>query len=187
MHISTKMKIKLFKEIMLPEGIEAKIDADILTIKGQNGELSKKLKTGKLDFKIEGNKITLGHNKATKNEKKTMNTIVAHIKNMIKGIQEKFEYTLKICYSHFPFTVSIEGKTATIKNFLGEKVPRHVKIPDGVEIKSDKEKITITSVNKETAGQAAANFETATKTKGGRDKRIFQDGLYIINKAGKEI
>ena len=61
-----------------------------------------------------------------------------------------------------------------------------MKLPEGIDLEIDKEIITIKSVNKEIAGQAAANFEAVTRIRG-RDKRIFQDGIYIINKAGKEM
>jgi len=186
LHIFIKMKKNLFKEIEIPEGVEVNLEGSTLIIKGPEGETKKKFQLKKLELKKQENKIIVGNKKATKNEKKQMNTIEAHIKNMIKGVQEKFEYVLKICFSHFPFTVDIKGNTAEIKNFLGEKISRKVNLPEGVEIKADKTNITITSCDKELAGQAAANFERITKITG-RDRRVFQDGIYMTNKAGKEI
>ena len=157
-----------------------------MTVKGAEGENSKEFKTGKIKFEIKENKIILTEKKATKKEKRTINTFTSHIKNMIQGVVKKFEYKLKICFSHFPITVKIDGNKATIKNFLGEKVDRHCEIPKLAEVESTKDFITVKSIDKEIAGQAAANFEAATKVSK-RDRRIFQDGIFITNKNGKEI
>ncbi len=180
------MKNEFYREIELPENIEAELDGTLLKIKGPEGEISRDFKNENLDFKKEDKKIILGHKKATKSEKKLINSFVAHITNMIKGVQEKFEYVLKVCSSHFPMSVELKGNEVLIKNFFGEKSPRITKIPEGVDIDVKKDIITIKSVNKELAGQAAANLEAATKIRK-RDIRIFQDGIYIINKAGREM
>lgn len=186
MHIFTKMKKELFQTIEIPEGVTVSIEGNDVKVKGNEGEISKKFSFGRLDIKKEGNTITIGNKKATKTEKKLMNTLVAHLNNMLKGVQEKFEYELKICSGHFPMTVKQEGSKVIIKNFLGEKINREVKINEGVDIEIKGEMITLKSMDKEKAGQTAANFEHATVIKG-RDKRIFQDGVYITKKAGKEI
>lgn len=178
------MKIKLLKEIEIPENVEVKIDGNLVKVKGPEGENSREFDFGKVNVEVKDKKIILECESGTRREKKTMNTSESHIKNMVKGVQEKFKYTLKICFSHFPFTVKLEGNQAIIKNFLGEKVNRTLRIMEGAEVKLDKEIITITSVDKEIAGQTAANFETATKIRG-RDIRIFQDGVYIVDKAGR--
>lgn len=180
------MKKELYQEIEIPKGVEATIEGSVLTVKGPEGENKKTFNVNNLDFEKKDNKIIIGNKKSTKREKKMMNTIASHIKNMIKGVQEKFEYKLKVCFSHFPMTVEIQDNKALIKNFFGEKIPRKVEIPAGVDVKIDKEIITVISSNKELAGQTAANFESATRISK-RDRRIFQDGIFITNKAGREM
>ena len=180
------MKKPLQQTIEIPENVEVNIEENVVVIRGKQGENKRSFNFGKLKFEKRDNQIIIWNEKATKTEKKDMNTIAAHIKNMIRGVQEKFEYKLKICFSHFPISVGIDGNEAVIKNFLGEKIPRKVKIPKGVEVTIDKDIVTVKATDKELAGQTAANFEIATRIKK-RDKRVFQDGVFIISKDKKEI
>lgn len=180
------MKREIFQSIEIPENVELNVNGDSITVKGPQGENTRQFDIGNLEIKKEENHVIIGYKKSTKHEKKIINTVRAHIKNMIEGISNKFEYQMKICYSHFPITVEVKGNELIIKNFLGEKANRKSKIPSGAEIQVNKEILIITSSNKETAGQAAANIETATKVRK-RDRRVFQDGIFMITKAGKEI
>lgn len=180
------MKKELSQEIEIPEGVEVSIESNEVSVKGPEGENTKKMDLWRTNIEKKEGKIVLSNPVSTKKDKKVMNTLASHIRNMIKGVQEKFEYRLKICYSHFPITVKAEGKEVTIKNFLGEKIDRKATVPQRAEIDAGKEIITITSTDKEEAGQAAANLEAATKAKN-KDRGVFQDGIYITNKSGKEI
>ncbi len=179
------MRKEIFQNIEIPEGVEAEIEGNTLTIKGKEGENKKTFNITNLVFEKKGNEIAIGSKKATKKEKKMINTISSHIKNMIRGVKKKFEYKLKACFSHFPITIEIKGSEGLIKNFLGEKTPRKVSIQKGVDIKVEKDIITISSCDKELAGQTAADFEVATKIQK-RDRRIFQDGIFIISKGERE-
>ena len=133
------MKKVLIKKIEIPEGMECDIEKNMLMIRGPKGENKKAFDSGDLIFEKREGEIILQSKKGGKKEKKIMNTISAHIKNMIKGMREGFEYKLKMVSSHFPITVEIKGDEAIIKNFLGEKKPRKVKIKKGVEVKVDRE------------------------------------------------
>ena len=180
------MRREIFAEIEIPHGVEVKLDGEMLVVKGPQGENKKKFSFKKLFFEIKDKKIKIGSKIATKREKKMINTNEAHINNMIKGVQEKYEYKLKVCFNHFPITVSAEKNLVSVKNFLGEKTPRKVLLPAGADVKINKDLITITSTDKEIAGQAAANLETVTRIRL-RDRRVFQDGIFITNKAGEEM
>lgn len=180
------MKKDLSQTIEIPEGVEANLEGNKITIVGKEGRNERTFNFSNLNAERKDNKIIIGNKKASKKEKRNMNTIAAHIRNMIKGVQEKFVYKLKVCFSHFPITVEIKNNEAVIKNFLGEKVPRKIKLPEGVEAKVDKEIITIKSVNRELAGMAAADLESITRISK-RDRRIFQDGIFITNKCGEEM
>ena len=180
------MRKELYKKIAIPEGIEADIEGTSIKIKGQEGENERKFNAGSLKLTKEGNTISIGSKNSTKKEKKLMNTIAAHIKNMIKGVQEKFEYELKAVFSHFPITIEVKGHEVIIKNFLGEKTPRKTSVPKGVEIELNGNVIKIRSTDRELAGQAAANLETVTKIRS-RDRRVFQDGIFMTKKPGREI
>lgn len=180
------MKKEFSQKIEIPEGVEANIDGNILNVKGKEGENSREFNLTGLILEKKENYIEIGSKKATKREKKMINTLSAHVRNMIKGVQEKFEYKLKACTSHFPITVSVQGNEVLIKNFLGEKTPRKLKIKKGAEVKVEGDMIKVSSTNKEIAGQVAADIETATKIRA-RDRRVFQDGIWITHKAGEEI
>jgi len=180
------MRKEIFREIEIPEGVEVELVGSLLKVKGVEGESQRNFNINKVSLEKKNGMVVVGNKKATKKEKKLINSAAAHIKNMIDGVQKKFEYQLKVCFSHFPISVDIKGKEVMIKNFLGERVPRKTIIPEGVEVEIDKDVIKVVSVDKELAGQVAANFETATRIRS-RDRRIFQDGIFITSKAGREI
>jgi len=180
-----KKKIAV-EEIQLPEKVSASLQSDVLIIKGKKGEVKRDFKGKSIGIECGDKTIKLDSGKYNKMKKKIMNSYAAHIKNMIRGSEEGHTYTLKICSGHFPMNVSISNNQLIIKNFLGEKVPRTLKLKPGAEVKLDGDKIVVESTNKETAGQISADIEQLTR-RAGFDTRIFQDGIYIIIKDGKDI
>lgn len=180
------MRREILRKIEIPDGVNVSLSHNNITVNGPNGESSKRfiIKGVKVD-KHEG-EIVLHVNKGTKKEKKLVNTLAAHVKNMMHGSKDKFEYKLKICFSHFPIKVEKEGNELKIRNFLGEKIARSAKILNGVDVEIKGDIIHAKSHNKELAGQTAANFEKATRISL-RDRRVFQDGIYITSKPGRDL
>ena len=80
--------------------------------------------------------------------------------------------------------VKVQNEELVIDNFIGESTPRNVPIPNDVSLDIDGDTITLTSFDKERAGQVAGRIENICK-RTGFDERIFQDGIYITQKPEK--
>lgn len=180
------MKKKLERIIEIPNGVQTSFDNGEFIVKGFGKEIRKKINNEGLNIKIDNNQIKLSSEKATRRESKMIGTIWAHINNMIKGMNEEFVYKLEICNIHFPMNVKVEGGSVVVKSFLGEKIPRKARIMPDTKVEIKGNLITVSSHNLEFAGQTASNIEKATKLTG-RDRRVFQDGIFIIEKCGEKI
>ena len=178
-------KGKLAKSIELPDGVTASVDGRILTIKGPKDEVKREIRQRNVSVKATATNVIIESGTETKKDKKIIGSLAAHIKNMARGSTHNHTYTLKICSGHFPINVSVSNKKLIIKNFFGEKIPREVELKNA-NVKVEGELIYVTSPNKETAGQISADIEQVTR-RPGYDTRVFQDGIYIINKDGKEL
>ncbi|MFH1682389.1 MAG: 50S ribosomal protein L6 [Candidatus Woesearchaeota archaeon] len=179
------MKTDLREEIELPEQTTVQLGKEIKIV-GPKGEVQKKLVFPNINVSLEDNKIVLEAKNGTKREKKILNAFQSHLKNMVRGVNEKHVYRLKICSGHFPMNVSLSGKQLIVKNFLGESVPRKLEIRPDVEVKIEGDQIIVSSNSKESAGQVAGGIEQLTRIRN-KDVRIFQDGCYMIHKSGKDI
>jgi len=173
-------------KLKIPENVEATIQDRSITVKGPKGETNRQFWTKKLSIEKKGDEIIFHTKRLTKREKKLCFTYIAHIKNMFKGVTESHVYKLKICAGHFPMNVSVSGDEIVIKNFLGEKIPRKLKIKPSVKVSVQGTEVKVEGVDKELVGQQSASIEQLCRISN-KDRRIFQDGIFIVNKDGKEI
>ncbi len=178
------MKIKNYvEEIKIPEGVSARLEGALLVVTKGKESMKRIFQDPRIMIKIENDAILLQIPVMTKREKKVIGTFSAHIKNMLQGVQQSFVYKLKVCSGHFPMNISVTNQELIVKNFIGEKIPRVLKIPEGVAVKVEGETITVSSSDIERAGHTAGTIELLCK-RPGFDKRVFQQGIYITEKAG---
>ena len=167
----------------VPEGVTATLDGDTVTIAGPNGSISREFASPRVKIFQEGGALLVRVDLPRRKEKALAGTWNAHLKNMIKGVTDGFTYTLKALYSHFPMTLAVNGNKFVVNNYFGERVPRTSDILAGVEVKvQNKTEVVVSGIDKEAVGQTAANIERSTTVKK-RDRRVFQDGIYLIEKA----
>jgi len=171
------------KEIELPEEMDADMDGDILRIRYQDSAVENKFKHPLVDVRAEDGKIVLRGKEENKKVKAVIGTFESKIENALKGLEENFEYRMKVIYRHFPMDVSARDDELVVNNFVGEKEPRRVDIPEGVEIEVQDEDIYVRGPDIEKVGQTAADIEQKIRVHGKKDKRVFQDGIYSTQKS----
>ncbi|HIP74171.1 MAG TPA: 50S ribosomal protein L6 [Euryarchaeota archaeon] len=174
---------RLVREIEIPEGVSVDVDGMTVTVTGPLGTLKRSFNNPGVVIEKQDNKIiirTLDHKRKAK---ANAGTVEAHIRNMLKGVQKEWVYKLRVVYSHFPIKLALKGDVVEILNFLGAKTPRYAKVMPGAKVEIKGQDIIVRSINKEAAGQTAANLELATKLGPEFDPRKFQDGIYIVEKA----
>ncbi len=169
------------KELAIPENVTIEIDNKHVKVSGPGGKLEKEFRYF-FDIKItkKENKIVVTSPSDRRKVRSMIGTIVAHVRNMIKGVREGYTYRMRIIYSHFPITVKVEGDKVMIQNFLGETVPRVAKIVGDTKVEAKGQDIILTGPSKYDVGQTCGNIEQACRISK-YDRRIFQDGIYKVS------
>jgi len=174
---STEVK----RVVPVMQGAKVKMTGKVLEANGKFGTVKRAFSHPKLKLSMAGNEITVSTMDPSRKELALLGTWEAHVKNMMRGVAEGFTYKMKIVYAHFPMKAIVKGKEFIIENFLGEKFPRTTDILGDTKVSIKAEFVELVGPNVEDVGQTAANIERACRIRG-FDPRVFQDGIYIIEK-----
>src|SRR3989344_2245830 len=109
------MKLDIIEKLKIPDKVALEIDNHTVKVKGSKGSNEKKIFHPRVKIEKKDNSLILTAKKATKKEKTILNTLRAHLKNLMRGVDEGYEYQLKICSGHFPMNVSVQGDELIIK------------------------------------------------------------------------
>jgi len=166
--------------------VKVEVHGREVVVTSEGKENRRFFKAKHVEVKKDNGTLTVFTDSHKKRDRADVGTVMGHIKNMVVGIEKGTTYKLKVIYSHFPMSIKLEGKVLSVENFLGEKNPRSLNIPDDVEVKLEGPDIILTGINKERVGLCASQIEQICKvTK--LDRRVFQDGIYIVEKDGKPL
>lgn len=166
--------------IQVPDGTTVEVGEGTVKVTGKLGSIEKKFNKNFVKAELkDGAFVAIPLRKETKKIKALVNSLEAHVKKMIAGVNNGFEKKLTCVFAHFPISVEVKGKHVLIKNFLGERVPRVAEIVGNTSVDVKGADIFVKGINKEDVGQTVKNIVSATKIKE-RDIRIFQDGIYVV-------
>lgn len=166
--------------INIPEGVEVRIDGNDIIVRGPKGELQVKL-IKNMDVKIESNTITVKPSLESSDTQKQFGLARTLIANMVTGVSEGFKKELEV--NGVGFRVQMKGSDLEMN--LGFSHPIIFKSPDGVNITTNQNIITIEGIDKQMVGEAAANIRAFKKPEPYKGKGIRYIDEYVRRKAGK--
>ena len=170
--------------IELPKGVSFTVDGKVLRAKGPLGSSHRPFPSDVIELKVASGKatLTLLLPPGRKTSQALLGTWAAHVKNLAAGLTLGVEAKLKVVAAHFPMKVQVRGEELVIDNFLGEKYPRTTQLVPGTKALVEGEFVVLSGNDIEQVGQSAANIERVTKIRE-YDPRVFQDGIYLIERA----
>lgn len=170
----------------VPKGVTLDIKARSIKVTGPRGVLTKDLKHIDVTFKKLSEraiKITVHH--GDRKHVAALRTVKSLISNLITGVTKGYKYKMRYVYAHFPINlniVDIDGeKFVEIRNFLGEKRVRHVKVHEGVTVEpstTQKDELVLSGNSLEAVSQNAADIQQICRVRN-KDIRKFLDGIYV--------
>jgi len=169
------------KPIKIPEGVEVKIEGDLIVVKGPKGELKNQIRP---EIKIEAKdrQIEFKPKIFNKGMPALWGTYRSLIFNMMEGVTKGFEKIMEI--EGVGYRAILEGKDLVLN--LGYSHPLKIKAPQGIEFKVEKNIITISGIDKQSVGQVAAEIRSQRKPEPYKGKGIKYRGEIIRRKAGKK-
>ena len=175
------MKQGVKEKIEVPDDVDVSIEGKTVSVEGPNAELTRTFDILGISIRKEEGDIFVESESSRKKQVASVGTVVSHINNMLTGVTDGFTSKLKVVYSHFPINVSVSDEGVVIENYIGEEKPRIANIVGSSEVEIQGEEIVVKGPDKEEVGQTAANIEQTTSARG-RDPRVFQDGIYVVEK-----
>ena len=168
------------RPVTVASGIEVSLDGTTLVAK--KGNLEKRLEThGRVEISIDGSEVTFTRVGEEKQDAAFWGTYRALFNNIIIGLDKGYSKSLEI--NGVGYRAAVQGKVLKLQ--LGFSHDIDFNIPEGLEIKVDKNIITINGTDKQVVGQAAAEIRDFRPPEPYKGKGVKYTDEVIIRKAGK--
>lgn len=167
--------------IPVPEKTEVTVTDNTLSVKGPLGTLTKEIHS-LVSVAVDGKSVVVSAKNNSKLSRSLWGTFASHVKNMIKGVNSKFEK--KLILEGIGYRVELSGKN--LKFVVGFSHPVVLATPEGVDVAVEKNLITVSGIDKEAVGQFAAVIRSVKKPEPYKGKGIRYEGEYVRQKQGKK-
>lgn len=170
------------KPVDIPEGVEVKIDDDIINVKGKSGELSLKFDKSSVKLNIEDKKLIVSPISGSNESRTRYGLYRSLINNMVTGVSEGFSKTLKIV--GVGYRAAKKGEKLEV--LAGYSNPVVIEPPEGIVFDvPDNTTIIVKGIDKQAVGQIAAKIRGIREPEPYKGKGIKYEDEVIKRKVGK--
>jgi len=167
--------------IPVPTGVEVNISDSMISVKGPKGLLEQRLMKG-LHVAFEDRRILVTRPDKDQDKKKFHGLYWSLIHNMVQGTTKGFEKRLQMV--GVGYRASVQGKMLVLQ--VGFSHPTEVDIPEGIDVKVEKNTLMIISgIDNQRVGQYAAKIRAIRPPEPYQGKGIRYVDEYVRKKAGK--
>lgn len=167
--------------IDIPAGVDVKVDGQDVTVKGPKGELSLTV-AQPIQVKIEENQVLVTRPDDERNSRSLHGLTRTLINNQIIGVTQGYSKGLEIVGTGY----RVAQKGSSIEFALGFSHPVTVEPPSGISLTVEgNNKVTVSGIDKQAVGEAAANIRKIKKPEPYKGKGIRYAGEVVRRKAGK--
>lgn len=172
---------RLAKKPIAPGKATVTVEGGTLTVKGSKATLTKRVHpVVKISVEAEG--VVITPKDSSKLARALTGTFASHVKNMVEGVETPF--TKKLILEGVGYRMELKGKQLILTVGFSHTVP--LDIPEDVTAVLEKNALTLSSPNKESVGQFAANVRRIKPPEPYLGKGIRYDGEVIRRKQGKK-
>jgi len=166
--------------VPMPKGVSLAQKPGQFSVKGPKGELSKPMPAG-VSIKIEGDKAIVSREDDSRENRARHGLVRAHLANMVKGVSEGWKRELEI--NGVGYRAEVSGDSVTFA--LGYSHPIVYKLPKSVTAKVEKNRLTLTSADKDMLGQVSAKMRELRPPEPYKGKGVKYAEEIIKKKVGK--
>ena len=169
------------KPITVPEGVEATLDGQKITVKGPKGTLEREIHSN-ISVKLENGVITVTRPNDLKENRSLHGLTRTLINNMIEGVSKEFTKTLEI--NGVGYRAAKQGKTLVLT--LGYSHPVNMEEPEGITVEvPNPNSVIVKGIDNEKVGAFAAEIRTKRLPEPYKGKGIKYSYETIRRKEGK--
>ncbi len=168
--------------IAIPSGVTVTQEGTVLTVKGPKGTLTRDFPKKDISVVITDEGVQTAIVKDSVFARALWGTYASHINNLVAGVTAGYERKLEL--EGVGFRWAMNG--SDIEMQLGFSHPVIMKVPEGVEVTVEKNKMTVAGIDKEIVMAFAAKIRSQKKPEPYKGKGIRYQGEEVRRKQGKK-